>query len=476
MAATFALTLAVAGTADVLARRLIARPEARCLAAATCVICCLAYGHVHQLVAAYGLPHRVVTPLWLAACGCLAAGLTWGRTPKVAEAAARWLAIAAPLLLIVQGAGALPSIGSLWPGRAEAAAITLVPSTIETRSPTGDLSEEPHPDIYYIILDGYARQDVLQEIHGFDNGPFLAELHRRGFYVPDKARPNYSQTRLALASSLSMDYLPPADPDDGYDEHHGTIRSLRENSRVVARLREHGYGYRYVGNPYFPHDPAADEELTLGEHDDRYLAAYFSTTLFGRPLKRVLAWAEVYSNPVAVHNFQLAHIAQAKLEKRPLFTFCHICCPHSPYVYDRRGPLPQRVPDDEATSRHYVEQLRYLNGRVLELIDAINRTSGREAVIILQADHGSDDLGLPPSNDPERLPDHPNERQLFERMSIFAAYRCPAAVRERLYPTMTPVNSFRLLFGGLFGDEYPPLPDRSLYSTYDRPFRYIEAR
>lgn len=474
VAATFAIALAVAAATDAGLRRFVRRAEARCVAASLCVVCCLGYGHVFELVAAWGVLHRALMPVWLAACGAACAGVLLPRRPTIANGAARLLTIVCPLLLVVQVGGAVPSIGGLWPRQAAAATTKQLVRAAESPA-SAEAAAQRDPDIYYIILDAYARQDVLREIHGYDNGPFVAELRRRGFFVPDSARANYSQTRLALASSLSMDYLPLADSDDGYDEHHATIRSLRQNGRVVERLRERGYRYRYVGNPYFPHDPAADEELTLGEHDDRYLTAFVSTTLFGRPLKRLLAWAEVYSDPVAVHNFQLGHIAAAKTTSAPLFTFCHICCPHSPYVYDRRGPLPRRVPDEEAGSRHYVGQLQYLNGRVLELLDAIDRASGPEAVVVLQADHGSDDLGLPPSSDPERLPPHPTERQLFERMSIFAAYRCPAEVRARLYPTMTPVNSFRLLLGGLFGDDYPLLADRSLYSTYDRPFRYIES-
>lgn len=35
------------------------------------------------------------------------------------------------------------------------------------------------PDIYYIILDGYARSDVMEEYFGFDNAPFLERLERK---------------------------------------------------------------------------------------------------------------------------------------------------------------------------------------------------------------------------------------------------------------------------------------------------------
>jgi hypothetical protein len=59
-------------------------------------------------------------------------------------------------------------------------------------------------------------------------------------------------------------------------------------------------------------------------------------------------------------------------------------------------------------------------------------------------------------------------------MSIFCAVRAPPAVQERLYPSITPVNMFRVVFSGLFGDHWPLLPDRSFYSVYDTPFRTLE--
>jgi hypothetical protein len=50
------------------------------------------------------------------------------------------------------------------------------------------------------------------------------------------------------------------------------------------------------------------------------------------------------------------------------------------------------------------------------------------------------------------------------------AYCVPETCRRRLYPEITPVNSFRLLFDGLFGDHLEPLPERQFFSWYDRPY------
>ena len=65
----------------------------------------------------------------------------------------------------------------------------------------------PYPDIYYIILDAYARSDMLKSIYSTDNSGFLRDLEGMGFSVPSRAKSNYSQTYLSMASSLNLNYL-----------------------------------------------------------------------------------------------------------------------------------------------------------------------------------------------------------------------------------------------------------------------------
>ncbi len=63
------------------------------------------------------------------------------------------------------------------------------------------------PDIYYIILDGYGRSDVLKNEYDYDNSDFLNGLRGLGFYVADCSQSNYAQTQISLASSLNFNYL-----------------------------------------------------------------------------------------------------------------------------------------------------------------------------------------------------------------------------------------------------------------------------
>jgi hypothetical protein len=442
---------------DVLLRRIIPHPAARSVIHTLSIVACFAYGHVAQSLKAYGAMDRHVAPGWCVLFVVLAAVAFRARRKRAATVAAGYLRAVGVALLVLQLFNAVGLLRANWNVQAEAA--------FEVAHLASENLDVEKPDIYYLILDGYAREDVFREFFEFDNSEFLAALRRRGFYVADDARSNYAQTRLSLSSSMNMDYLPEFTEGDRYDTHHPQLRRLRKNGAAVGRLRRLGYWYRYVGSRHYPSNNAADEQLFHGATNGDFVLSFIATTALdlARDAVRLSDW---FTDDVDFHEFQFAHIPSHRGDAGPSFTFAHICCPHHPYVYDRHGPLAVPVHREVAQPRDYLEQLRYLNTKVLALVDDIDRASDGRAVILLQADHGSDFLGMPEDPTPE---------QWKERMSIFSAYKVPPQVKEKLYPSITPVNSFRVVLSGLFGDRLPTLEDRSYYSSYDTPFHLVEC-
>jgi hypothetical protein len=63
------------------------------------------------------------------------------------------------------------------------------------------------PDIYYIILDGYPREDILQQTFGLDNSQFITWLEAKGFYVAECSQSNYSHTAPSMAATFNLTYL-----------------------------------------------------------------------------------------------------------------------------------------------------------------------------------------------------------------------------------------------------------------------------
>ena len=62
------------------------------------------------------------------------------------------------------------------------------------------------PNIYFIVLDMYARQDVLKDQLRIDNSEFLKGMEARGFVVDRQSFSNYPTTPLTLSTSFNMDF------------------------------------------------------------------------------------------------------------------------------------------------------------------------------------------------------------------------------------------------------------------------------
>jgi len=101
---------------------------------------------------------------------------------------------------------------------------------------------ETPPDIYYIILDSYARSDLLAQKFDYDNSQFLENLRQMGFYVADCAQSNYNRTDISLASSLNLDYLQNLSADyRPPSQSRRTLWASINNSAVRYMLEEAGY-------------------------------------------------------------------------------------------------------------------------------------------------------------------------------------------------------------------------------------------
>ena len=63
--------------------------------------------------------------------------------------------------------------------------------------------------------------------------------------------------------------------------------------------------------------------------------------------------------------------------------------PHHPYLFDADGKaLSSREAKNRPTEKNYIDQLRFTNARIKELVDRIIGDSRTPPVIILQSDEG----------------------------------------------------------------------------------------
>jgi hypothetical protein len=93
---------------------------------------------------------------------------------------------------------------------------------------------------------------------------------------------------------------------------------------------------------------------------------------------------------------------------------------------------------------------------MVEIVPKIIANSTVPPIIVIQGDHGPTVASRPRS-----------------RMSNLNVYFLPGAEKS-LYPTITPVNTFRVIFNHYFGQDLQLLKDVSLYSDYEDPFSFKE--
>lgn len=338
------------------------------------------------------------------------------------------------------------------------------------------------PDIFYIILDGYGRSDALKRAIGFSNDDFIGGLAKRGFYVAKGAHSNYCQTELSLPSSLNMDFIPRLLPNvRPMEEERQPLRKLIDDNAVSRTARAAGYRVEAITTGFPP------VELRGA---DLHIEASSGPTMIETAILQMLPYIpsgltgeSMFDRRRETLNGALDRLAEAgKRTSQPRLILVHILAPHPPFVFGSNGEKPPNLHsfgywdgsdfmENGYTPAEYREgytgQATYLDKRVLAALDRILADSaGHPPIVIIQGDHGSK-VGLD-QNDLAKT-------DLHECFPILNAYLVPSAIRKDLYPTITPVNSFRLLFRDLFGSDLPPLPDRSWYSPFGHPYDFTEV-
>jgi hypothetical protein len=335
------------------------------------------------------------------------------------------------------------------------------------QAPLASLSATLHPgsrrpDIYYLVFEEYAGERPLRDDFGYDNGPFLSELERRGFFVGHQSFTNYPRTSLSLASSLNMQYLDQVERETGGAGPERLTVPLIRSPQIVGLLKSVGYRYVNVGSWYTPtsSSPEADEDIRYGGLSEFDSALYAMTALW--PVGGKLGFLE---NDLDLRRreyqrvlFQFRQLANMAGRGGPKFVFAHIICPHDPYVFDRHGDyVPKGAQHGRRDTRDYDDQLTYLNTLILNLAQTLlSVPEDRRPVIVLQADEGP--FPGAPTTWVHRRPE-----ALERKFLILNSYYLPPGGRASpaAYPTISPVNTFRLVLDRYLGADLPLLPDRA---------------
>ena len=430
-----------------------------CIVVSVFMLFLLSYGHIYNPLYEWGIArNRYLLPIW-ATLLVISITLVFRTKRDLGH-----LTIILNRFAIIVCVLSLPNI-----------ILVGVPKKIHLSSPERldfkNLASSPKADIYYIILDRYASLGTMQKSYLHDNSEFYRKLRGLGFFVAEDSKANYLGSAHSLSSSLNMKYLNEANEQIETDSSDWRpIHGLLDDYAVQRFLKANGYEYLHFGSWYTPTSTNrnADVNYNFNVLSEFSLNFLISTMVYQFGLRydlwnpRRIQWRRIRK------QFDLL-AAVPEIEK-PTFVFAHLLIPHAPYVFDRNG---RYVSEQEAIQRGdlpmYVETVMHLNKKILELVWVVLAKSATPPVIVLQSDEGE---YLGGGNMFQR--NYWRKRSSSEmkaRMKIFNAYYVSPNARKKLYPSISPVNTFRLIFREYFDSKVPMLPDKSFaYADKKHPY------
>jgi hypothetical protein len=319
-----------------------------------------------------------------------------------------------------------------------------------------------HPDVVLVVADGYAGNDVLSELFGYDNQPFADSLTATGTDLVDDVHSNYGRTKLSIPSLLEMGYVPTGTPVTNTFEAQ-LLKVLGGENRIAEAMRENGYRTVYVESGWFGTQCSEAVDVcisTIWPDETLYDVVHRSILRDLAGFETGMSFARGAQHSLRTLRTTLeAHLADGQ----PDFVYVHLLVPHPPLFLDQECRLR---PDSslsgfaigqpglsdaslEARRRAYVEQIECVNEH---LVEAAGMIEAAGAVGLFLGDHGSD-LG-------EQLYTHSDQWTGSERAERFGVMFAAHHSGCDYSAVSTLVNVGRQLIGCLTGTEVAMLPDR----------------
>lgn len=322
------------------------------------------------------------------------------------------------------------------------------------------------PDIYFILMDTYPSSGYQREVLGADHNSLDTILKAKGFRVQANPRSNYNSTAFSMSSLFNMSYIDWLKGTTAKPHHFNKATNTIYNSVVIKWLTQQNYSLINLSVFDLPGHPALEKE--------RFLTATTTGLVFYNTL-----WQRLKSDllpslfPSYLRQLIDAHQKEQKniLEKfkaynkvvvdslyrlpetdKPRFVYAHLEMPHFPYFYDSTG---KAYADEEVYSgtmitdkNRFRNYIGYTNQVISQLLDQLLLQTGGNAIIIVQSDHGINDV--------------PGSKRA-DVFRNYSAFYFPRKDYYLLYDSMSNVNTFRVVFNNYFGQRLPLLKDSCVY-------------
>lgn len=326
-------------------------------------------------------------------------------------------------------------------------------------------SPDDLPDIYYIILDGYPRVDILKSTFDFDNSEFISWLEKEGFYVVVCSQSNYSYTAPSMAATFNLKYLGSKERPNSIAYSENQVNTMLQNSLVQKTVTQLGYKTVIFETEYdwlkwsdpdivYSLDTDASIKHLFFSKINGFEILLLKTTFASVIIDRIDLEAKLDESIRQSHQREIVYTLEKlltipKTVESPKFVYAHIVSPHPPFIFGADGRLLVNEPKTPFIG--YRDQVSFLNSYIQEFVSTVFVEAEKPPIILIQGDHGA-------ALDYKSLNINPEEK-----IAILNAYHLPDLDENKLYSEISPVNTFRLIFSHYFSLDYDLLDDLSVY-------------
>lgn len=337
------------------------------------------------------------------------------------------------------------------------------------------------PDIYFIVMDGHAREDIAKNTLGNEKmAKFTKSLEDLGFMVQDKSQNNYSHTLLSLYSTLNMRYIDTDELNiDPEKNQMAEVINKIENNQVMDYLQALGYktvnfrSYTW-GTDTSKADYVYSKPSEVSQFESMLIGDTMAHFIFGNNP----TGGNIFKGSRQVNRIQytLNNLHRAASIDDSTYTFAHLVCPHPPFIFDENGPINQEkvleITDGKSENYQtdYNNQMNYLDGQLVTTIKNILSSSKEEPIIILVSDHG-------PMSTFNWAESSPSAESYKERMSNLNAVYLPKDIKDKInYPdNVNLVNTFRSIFNATFDSKMQILENKILFSGWNKKYQFTDV-
>lgn len=336
------------------------------------------------------------------------------------------------------------------------------------------------PNVYYIILDGYASTSSMKRLFDFNNSDFNFNLENIGFKIQSNSKSNYCRTNFSLSSTLNLNYVQNLTNKKLFQSDLNTYISDNLVSKI---FRKNNYKY-YLFDSGFGLKNKYDSDEILIKSNNVFLSNFFSTS--DNDLYSVFINNSIFKilNSNLVGNISVKNYSLKVLnvfEKLPLiaknrnkkFVFAHIISPHPPFLFNEYGIISEYgydTPNKLWNRKLYFDQLKFINKKIVKMVRQIIINDKNDKIIIIQGDHGS--RILTEENKLNRYENWVDERfSIFNGIYVSNNLSYKKALENEW--DKTSVNTFRIIFNKIFNSNFQLLSDKLYYSDLQQPYNFL---